>query len=1402
MRRQGKAHELGPLKFESSRDLPRPQSQTQLDLLDSLDFVAGDADNFSFELFTLSLDEDSSAELQSEYVDELLSPDFDLHTLNTANLDEPSELNQYGMLSGTNVLSRAPLSTTDSNGSALQNGLPSATATRLNERYPSDLFPRAGMEVATAANAPAPDAVMSADTLPPFEGATEFPDAIPQSLPISTIPADLPPLDAPIALDQPMSDAFAASYVPDMTAMQMSDVPMNDYAVTPEDRLSAFARLRFSDGNYYMHTYQIILGRNVQLARKDMLRLKRAKERGDSGGDTSGRKRKRGHHRPRSVISNTGGIVNAAVAALPVEYQQRRQSVTENSHDSNSNHAADPNQADAVEQAPQDVLMEAFAPVPQQLEGHVPENPHDCPTVPIHPADINSMSTVQGPKGISRQHAKIAYNFDKRYFELEVLSRNGLYHEDRFYRAGDAVRLNHGDTIVIGAVDMTFTLPEVALTDEDRARQGPDSRPMSFSFENGQGELESDDMYDESASEGTSVNPRHIFYSLHPSDSDMDDMAEDEVDDEEDDEDDEDDEPLSPVPRHKKKKFIKKPAIKQKLKISLKNKPLPPQHSRKESKSFHKRKIIREPSPESPDEEPLAKRAKKKPKEVSEEPPKEKGKAPAKTANKIPIKEPPKASSPEKPEPQETPMSESPTLAKKPVLENAATADDTEQDGIITAEIARQHGLPDTLIGQVLEKRKGPGRPPKDGVMSKRQRAQLIKHHKEMEKAKAAGIDITTIPAPAVKPKIARARKDSTSNALEGDDDDIRESTERGENAANSTDKKPNKPSKPPRTPSPELKVEDYTEEQLQRPSANYVVLIHEAISSSATGQMNLQQIYNYIEKKYPWYKFKTTTSGWQSSVRHNLGQHDAFVKGDKEGKGYNWKINPEVSIEKERRKRQVSPQASHVPRQGYYPPPNGYPAYGQPGAPPYYPGLPQGIPNPGPRPPPSVESVQPRLPPSLARNAASATAPASQAAPNPSPYSSPWAGGNPAGSPAAQAPPRPYPQHPNAQATPGGGPPAAPNASGQYGVLMPTNGPYSASPYGNQYASTGASPYANAANRTYSPYAAAASSSATPQAASAPSQYPNSTASAHSAIPQPPPANTHVGPHPSGRYPISTDLAVITQLEAFRTHYLEKTTLDRRLEEVKVDNAIRAVVNPGIATGVTDEEQRLVIVLQNFLSQIGIKQLPRAETQEPKKDVAIKQEETNGRHPSEPQIQANTTNEVKSQPPPPPATTTASTAAAIAASDAAVAASGQPQQSSSHTSSQPPQEAVANTTTKSESQSSPWPPATSVNSTAENQPNASSAAPATGSTVNGTNVAVPSPVSTHTARPSVEPLTPVPGSPAVPGGSLVKQALTQFNEQTDNKVSAPQPTTDDTKAGAPENSIAEAGHDDTPKQE
>ena len=1138
----------------------------------------------------------------------------------------------------------------------------------------------------------------------PLSMSMPMPMPMPMPLPLPVaMTGPLDPMD-PTTLDFPISgDGLSSNGYPGLAPA--------------EQRLSAFARLRFDDGSYYMHTYQIILGRNVHLAHKDMRRLAKVEQLKAKGEQQRAQallyNRKRKRAGARSVISEAGGIVNAPIEMMPMEYQQRRQSVASQSLSSGSRPLpADSNQD--IEHAPQDMLMQAFPEAPDMIDAQVPEDPNDCPLVPIHPQNITDRTGVRGPKGISRQHAKIFYDFDHGNFCLAVLGSNGLHHEGTFLPKGACVELNHGDTILIGMVEMSFYLPDIALTEEQRRQEsGSHSRPMSFSFENGRGE--SDDM-DDSASEDLSVNPRHVYHYPVGSDLDSEDdnLAEDEDMDDVDEE-----EAYSPIPRPKQSIKLKlkskhhpsKPSKGHKRKVrELSPEERPPKKSKPKPKEAHK-ELLKEKEREKEKEKERQKdkeREKEKDKEKEKATKAKASKAPTKAPVKSPAKEKPKAVTPPPKEPEQaeapapTVKSESPVLLRRP--ETTPNGEEMESNGLITADVVARYGLSSVLIGTCFPSRKGPGRPPKDGVMSKRQRSQLIKQGKEIEKARAAGIDPADLPQPLVKPKIARRKE---SNA--GEEDDIRETTEKGDGTSAVGDKKVTKPPKPVRTPSPEMRIEDYTEEQLQRPTSNYVVLIHEAISSAPTGQMNLQQIYNYIERNYPWYKFKTTTSGWQSSVRHNLGQHDAFVKGDKEGKGYMWRINPNVSIEKERRKRQVSPpQVNHAQRQAYYPPPNGYPPYGQPG---YFPGMPpQGMPpNGAPRPPP-VEAVQPRLPPSMARNAAAAP----PAAPAPSPYASPWAGGNIAGSPSN---PHPPPSYPGNSATP---PVSAAAPSGQYGVLYPTSAPPASTPgytsagaYTSPFATAGSTPYTVPGRPSpYTPYpppGPPANSSTPTPAPSFQSQHPVNAQDQR----RPSHVESAATPHPSGRYPLSTNPDLIRQLEAFRTVYLQ--TRIEPGEDLKVDNAIRAYVTPEVAPKLTPQEANLLA---------SIKTIPTLEHL--RGSQPIKQEE--GTQPT-PQTAVQPNGD--SKPPEPTATV-----AAIAA------------------------DAAANTV-----------PANSPGTVSPNEPQRFTPAMAAmprqtsdpASTANAPPSWPPNPslANVQTQRPSVEPLTPVPGSPAVQNGTPAARPTT-----------------------------------------
>lgn len=336
----------------------------------------------------------------------------------------------------------------------------------------------------------------------------------------------LPALDAPIQF--PQADGLNGMTM--SMDMQVDHVfPPMDFAAPPpvitDERVNAFARLRFDDGSYYMHTYQIILGRNIALAHRDMRRLAKADQlhangqaqaaeevlngKKDKKDKKKGKRDRRGG--ARSVISEKGGIVNAPIESMPMEYQQTRET---SRSQSSASHPTGESGEDKPAAVSQEMLMQSFPEVPAQFDSHVPEDPNDCPTVPIHPQHIMARTGAQGPKGISRHHARIFYDFDNGNFSVEVLGSNGLHHENNFKSQGEIVPLDHGDHLLIGAVNIQFYLPDIALTDDQRCRQESGSRPMSFSFENGHGELDSDEQ-ESSESEGElSINPRHGTITL------------------------------------------------------------------------------------------------------------------------------------------------------------------------------------------------------------------------------------------------------------------------------------------------------------------------------------------------------------------------------------------------------------------------------------------------------------------------------------------------------------------------------------------------------------------------------------------------------------------------------------------------------------------------------------------------------------------------------------------------------------------------------------------------------------------------------------------------------------------------------------------------------------------------
>lgn len=205
------------------------------------------------------------------------------------------------------------------------------------------------------------------------------------------------------------------------------------------------------------------------------------------------------------------------------------------------------------------------------------------------------------------------------------------------------------------------------------------------------------------------------------------------------------------------------------------------------------------------------------------------------------------------------------------------------------------------------QKKRGPGRPPKNGVMSKREQREAKKAAEQ--KAKQADVESSSKAgdleknsgevAPPAKLEKRKYTKRKPKEEAGGEDQPSKAKTE----------KKKKDPEPEVRSPSPE--ITDYTEEQLAKPAKSYLALIYEVLSA-ADKPMDLPKIYRAIQRLCPYYRFSTTTTGWQSSVRHNMG-HPAFRKVDKKGKGHDWEIVPGVTIEKDRKVRPVEPPREAV---------------------------------------------------------------------------------------------------------------------------------------------------------------------------------------------------------------------------------------------------------------------------------------------------------------------------------------------------------------------------------------------------------------------------------------------------------------------------------------------------------
>lgn len=564
--------------------------------------------------------------------------------------------------------------------------------------------------------------------------------------------------------------------------------------------------------------------------------------------------------------------------------------------------------------------MDSFArnpyPFGQQQQQQQQSGRDEVPIIHLPLASGEGEVAAAPPKkNISRRHAVLNYNFAKRRFELKITGKNGAFVEDEFVHCDTTwVVGTNGMRVQIGGVGFKVVVPVVPgggfeVDTPVRGKGGKGKMSTSFTDEYGN-EVKTDFSEDEEMEVGE--GSRDSDGSME-GESEEQASGDEEEEDEEEGEDDEEaqegdvensegeseseessgsDEEEAPLPMPEPVKVEKKRGRGRPRKDEAETARQELEKAKAKEKAKEKERRLRE-------KQEAARRAK----EVEREKERERKRLEELRQKEERAKQKERARREKEQQREQKKLHlPEPRKASKLYLPTPA-AKKKEADKSLTSPV-----------------RKGPGRPPKAKPSPPPSQAMPQQVHEQLPMPAMDAVDTSMsplIPEPEQafspsNPLMAVAVFNANTPAI---DPALYNSTPYApmpmQHIPPPTPPKPArepkpKKEKPPvkkRTPSPEINEADYPPEALLKPAASYVILIHEAISNSEEKALTLPQIYKAIERKYPYFKLRVTTTGWQSSVRHNLGAHKAFVKVTRSGKGWMWGINEGVSIEKEKNK-------------------------------------------------------------------------------------------------------------------------------------------------------------------------------------------------------------------------------------------------------------------------------------------------------------------------------------------------------------------------------------------------------------------------------------------------------------------------------------------------------------------